>query len=572
MHCCASTAGTLLPHLMWIPALLVGAAIAPLLLARHLVPRSGLILHCAVAGAALTCMAVAVPVALHLAQAPITAPSLAFAYGAVALLSGGGLMLRRLPLLPRVAAEDVPGFWWLFLGFAVLVAPYTPLAGIDTYKWQDHASSVAVEQAIPWLIHPLSLFGFTPRAYPSAYPLLLGSVEIVGKLGVEGGFFVASLLVGLTGLASAYVLGLRVFGSRAGAGGLAAFYVFSPVFMRYAHWATGRGLCLALLPLFLCTLLDLPRLRAWVPAAALALLLALSHKAGLIAAVALPLLMLGAPLIPSLGRRLFLLAALAPLLVLAVLVAPQHAAGFVRYTLTRFAWMVPAAAALFLAGPMASMDPWRRFLPAALLLLPFAFTADMYGAMLWLPFLALAATSAVLWLRRRWPQADRPVVITAALLTAAAAVGVVAERGADALPRRVRAAAAFIESHDPRGPLIVEAPGRMRTRAQAYLSGCPRYTVLTGADARVVFPAPPPWQGEPAALAKAWIDYLRTAVGLSEAATDWYGKNPRRYCIIVDGAGDRPTPSRTLYARDGVEVLVPNAQEDPPRPEPGAAK
>jgi len=72
----------------------------------------------------------------------------------------------------------------------------------------------------------------------------------------------------------------------------AFFYGFSPVFVRYNHWATGRGLFLALFPLFILSIIRLPGLKAWGGLLLTGLLMTLSHKAG---CVAVPALLLSLP-------------------------------------------------------------------------------------------------------------------------------------------------------------------------------------------------------------------------------------------------------------------------------------
>ncbi len=88
----------------------------------------------------------------------------------------------------------------------------------------------------------------------------------------------------------------------------AFFYAFSPVFMRYNHWATGRGLFIAIFPLFLLALINLSKIEVQkvekrralfvmgnlAGLISLGIFLTLSHKAGLIA-----LLLILASLLPG---------------------------------------------------------------------------------------------------------------------------------------------------------------------------------------------------------------------------------------------------------------------------------
>ena len=53
------------------------------------------------------------------------------------------------------------------------------------------------------------------------------------------------------------------------------------IFMRYVHWGTGRGVYLAILPLFVWGLLQLHRRAGWLMAIVAGLSLILAHKAGI---------------------------------------------------------------------------------------------------------------------------------------------------------------------------------------------------------------------------------------------------------------------------------------------------
>jgi len=218
-----------------------------------------------------------VALGLHIARIPITAASLATAHlslAAIALLatlirfrhtahrpqptasaSHSAALQPPTANRPRSTLHSPLSTVYGLLFLLLLLFHWTHFTGIDTYKWQDLATSVRMEQSLPWIVHPLSLAGFTPRAYPPAHPVLLATVQIVGNLGVDGGFAVVSWLIALLGVASATRLAGCVFPPRlALAAGL--LYGFAPVFMRYAHWATGRGLFLAVFPVFVALLIE----------------------------------------------------------------------------------------------------------------------------------------------------------------------------------------------------------------------------------------------------------------------------------------------------------------------------
>jgi hypothetical protein len=454
----------------------------------------------------------------------------------------------------------------------LLVFPLTDLAGIDTYKWQDAATAVGVEGRIPWLIGPTALFGFSPRALPGAQPLLLASAQILGGLGVNAGYYAVSLLCGATGLGCARRLGLRLFDERRHALLFAVLYVFSPVFLRYAHWATGRGFCLAFLPLLLALLTEWPRGRALAGAAACGVLLAFTHKAGAVAAVVLPALYvcsLALPARPLLIRALLCLACasatcFAPRLILPS--AAGHALGAARFALTRFGCLWPLAVGAGLVIPrIFARTRWHGLSLPFLVLLPLAAHREMYPSLLFLPLVCAVATTAVAALETlagRHARRVLPAVLTA---TAAFALATVAQRSLHAAPRDVRIAAGILEAYDPLGPYEVVAPGlRRRQQIQAYVSGFARFSIVP-ADGRVTLNrALPSLRGDPATVVLEWIDWLRHVLAVEDVKTHWYGESPRRYYVRVGGEGECPASAVLVAAKAGVEVFRDVASPPPP--------
>jgi hypothetical protein len=455
---------------------------------------------------------------------------------------------------------------------AILVLPLTCLAGIDTYKWQGLATNVRLERCIPWLIHPLSLLGFTPRAYPGAQPLLLATVQIMGRLGVDWGYYAVSVLSGALGIAGAYALGRRLFGTPGHACWYAFLYAFSPVFMRYNHWATGRGLFLALLPLFLLSLVDMPRAGAWLTFALTAPLLPLCHKTGLLA---LALVLGGALLSPCLPRKdikLVMLVVFVPFLALGIMAAPPlllgtplgSLCGFAFKAVARFGWYLPfSVAGLVLPGTWNARPAWRRLLVPFLAVFPLAFTADMYGALVALPFICLAATGCRHWLQQRFPARGRALAACGVILTVLAAGTIVVHRSANATPRRIRTAARFLNQYDPLGPYRVSAPGRCRQQIHAYVSGCPRFEIAAGQHSTWSVAFPPGPGATLVETVKSWLDYGRTMFEVSDVDIDWYGRNPRVYYVTIDGTGEAPVDTTRIYAHGGVVIRAPRGQTVP---------
>jgi len=557
--------------LLYLGALLLAVGFTPWMLARLLAPHSKTPVTVSLWGPAMVALNTAIPVLLHLTGIRITATSLSAAHLIAAMMIGGASVALRHRAIPPPEAP-----WpWLLTGsavlFTILVIPVTHLAGIDTYKWQDLAGNIAVEGRIAWLIHPLSLFGFTPRSYPSAQPLLLATIEILGHTGVDWGFYLASVALGLTGLFGAWRLGLHLFPAGRQAAWFAFLYCFAPVFARYNYWATGRGMLLAFLPLFLLAWFRLPGvirdaghhparlLRALLAVLAMSILLALSHKAGFIGAILIPILLILAPLFPV-GRGRLL-----PLLFLAAaLAAGLTLTGFAPATLiyriaTRFGWLAPLMMLGIGGAPARFQSPvGRAMLAASLTTLVLSFTPDMYGALLALPFVTYAAVVGLGVLEESRPIGRRLFAPAPWLfgLTLLAAIAIIINQAKDSPDNSVYRAAMFLERYDPKGPFRIEAPGRARTQIQGYVSGCPRFSVEPGDNPELVLHPPPAWSGNPARDARRWIDYLRDALDLRGTTTDWYGTGTKVYAVTVNGEGAVPAQGKLIYSEGAIKIYA----------------
>ncbi len=563
--------------------------------------QQNLISAMAVGGALVVALTTFVTVSLHYLEIPITTGRLLLIYIAINVLLTAmhTVTCRQMPwvITPDITRLLLPG---LAL-FAVIILPYTHFTGIDTYKWQDLATAVNVEQNIPWLVHPLSLLGFTPRSYPSAQPILLATIQIIGNLGIDAGFAVLSLFIAVLGCAAAYFFGLRAFRKPQTAAIYALLYIYTPVFTRYTHWATGRGLFLALFPLLLATMIppnsridDQPDklITSRDPFSVfqyfrfsvfqifpLLLLLSLSHKVGFIIALSFIPIYLSGFLVPKQSRRMLVIISILPSAVLALFVVSRtmlpfpagNAIGIVRYSLTRFGILMPLAI-LGLIAPvnLFANIKWRRLYPLMLIAIPLAFERHMYGALIAAPLITLAATEGVVWLwgkssvaSNQHPadqQAKNLLALSSKLffaITIAFAIATVVHRSRIATSRPVYHAAQFLEQHDPLGPYIINAPGRVRTQVQAYVSGCPRFNLTTGTNSVIKISAPPNIKGNPRKVLQNWTTYMRGFMTVPEIATDWYGKNPRRYYITINDQGTHPPEAKQIYNKNGVKIYTP---------------
>ncbi len=418
---------------------------------------------------------IALPMALHLLGLPINrlVQHVALALLSLITLPIAALRMWRNPM----AFVPTPVDRKLLLAALILVPlllPWGPLAGIDTYKWQDLASAIAVGERAPWLTHPLGFLGLAPRSYPTAFPLLLTSLQLPAQGAITPGYPITSLLVGLTALFSAFHLGRRLFPSPHHAWLLAVVYALSPVVMRYTHWATGRGLFLALYPLMVATALT-PTWRRLPLLLGQGLLLLLCHK---VAFVAVPLTLLGAtlqlrPAPRATTRRdtciLGVLAIMFLAAVAALMPSMFQLTAIPRLALTRYHWLLPLALIGFLMRPATAASPrWNALLPTLLLAPILAFDPIMYGALIATLPIAAFATTGLIWLTE---QLRRPYITRMALtLSLTGAIVTVAHRAHHGASRELRALAADIDQQAS-SPIVLH--GAHRRHVQAYVLAAP---------------------------------------------------------------------------------------------------
>jgi hypothetical protein len=175
----------------------------------------------------------------------------------------------------------------------------------------------------------------------------------------------------------------------------------------------------------------------------------------------------------------------------------------------------------------------------------------MYGALIALPFVTLAAVAGLQRLTAEAPPVRlRTTFATLGALTLATALLVVAHQAKDSPSEDAYRTALFLERHDPLGPYRIEAPGRLRTQMQAYCSGCPRFTIHPSADMRLATLPLPRRSGVWAEDFRQAIAWLRVSLSLSDVSTDWYGAGDRTYYVTSRGEGVVP-PQAPLLTKIG---------------------
>jgi len=555
--------------------------LSPILIARVLNPGGRM---ARIGASCLSCIFIntAVPAAMHWIGMPISRLWLGLIHISLACLLGLVSLVIKRPAASGSADNDEIR-WMLSAAtcLAFVLFPFTRLAGIDTYKWQCLASNVRLAGSIPWLVHPISLLGFTPRAYPSAQPLTLASAQMMGGLGVDTGFYVVSLLTALTGLSGSLLMGRVFMGAERDARRVALFYVFSPVFLRYAHWATGRGFFMAVFPFVLVGAAGLPRARSFALLAVSSCLLLLSHKTALVTlpvlATCIPAVLLVRPgWTPRWMAAGCAAAGTAALLLSGPLFLPGiagRAIGAAALSASRFGAMLPPAIFLLLAaGSLPSAHrSIRATLPAAVFFLTLSHDSDMYAALPATAFVSLAAAAGLrsfetFSLTKRFGRHFAVAVFAFAVVCTALVIG---RRSLLATTRSEYRAAQVIEKLDPSGPMLIEAPGWARRHIHGYVSGCPRFTVTAGSGTLQLEP-PPGMAASPSATVRQWIAWARDFVSVKDVAVDWYGSPAVTYWVRIRGEGHAP-PDATLIHRDNeIEVWrktrEPELNTEPDRP------
>lgn len=552
----------------------------PWLLARNLGPRANVMTTLALAGPAFVSLGMAAPIALHIAGIPIAPLPLSVLHGAVFLTLAAITRLRsinwRSPQSPSLGQSPFASATYhpfvtpgrMALLFSVLVIPFTPLAGIDTFKWQDLAGVIQVEKAISWMVHPASLFGFTPRSYSSAQPILLASIGIMSGAGVDWSFYIFSVVCGMIGLFSTIALGRHLLANASLALWMGFLYVFSPVFLRYNFWATGRGLFMALLPVFVLGLVNINRSGGIAGAVWCAILLALAHKSGLPAGVLIPAACLaGIAVLPAFpGKRPLTppvwIQVLTGALMLAAVAIGFALAGHSPLTsairiITRPAILFPLALIGLVGVPFQTHNrpAIRAMTMAAIISLPLVFFEEMYGSLIAVLFIAFMATLGLESLAALFPPRHRAALLHSIIaIVLLQSLIIIIHQSADSPSRDVVRAAGFLNRHDPLGPYRVVAPGLTRQRIQAYLDGCPRFNMTASTQSTAAVRPLPPFTGNIREDAARLTSYLRVFLTVPDVSTDWYGNTKKVYYVTEDGRGMLPPGARRLFTSGNISV------------------
>ncbi len=473
------------------------------------------------------------------------------------MTSLAGIILIFRGIRSRLKDWTIHPLWLVYAtGWLLLVIPWTALAGIDTYKWQDYATNLAVDPSLSLLVHPLSWFGFTPRTCPIGHPALLTTVQMLFPCEVRGGFFIVSSYVGILAMVTTRILAHQLFQERQARFVWVILYILAPVMVRYGHWATGRGLFMALFPLMMLAMVHRSTSHVWLHGLPVFILLAMAHK------VAWPVLVIGLILLalrtllrnaPVPCRYLFVVAGIVGCLAWLPLLG---LAGWMRLAIGRFVCLLPLSV---LAVTVISKHPINlqetTLWLGTCMALPAALDPSMYGALPATLFLTWGGVYGLVVLQQKqplwYPHLFKLIMLSAGI----GALAVVMVRSSQAMPLRLEKAARFLDQQVPEGPIQLTGPGRPVNQVQAYLRACPLPSVDHTGTAAIQWRRPPGFSGSIDQTGQAWASYFRNPFDWKGFAIHYYGKSPQRYHLSINGVNDQLISNATCVYHDGPVAL-----------------
>lgn len=148
---------------------------------------------------------------------------------------------------------------WIFLWICLIILnlimriPLTPHEiGHDSFLIHFVADSISTYGHAKWWLNPLSIAGLYPFSMASAMPFYLSGVSQSLSLGMEQTIWYALVALGILSVFTAYLMAGAIKNDKNFKFITALVYSLSPGILVYTTWnATGRGLFLVLLPLFI---------------------------------------------------------------------------------------------------------------------------------------------------------------------------------------------------------------------------------------------------------------------------------------------------------------------------------
>jgi 6-pyruvoyl-tetrahydropterin synthase-like protein len=159
--------------------------------------------------------------------------------------------------------------------------------GADTTFVHTLATGVTQTGHAGWVIHPLSYFGLYALSYPSAIPFTLGSTSLTTGLPMEGAMLFFGWIVSIAGAWGAYLASRSIRRDDLFALTVAVLFSLSPFYVKDTFWVgSSRGFVVGLVPVLVLLLvkhLRTMRIRYFVLAIVLIVLLTAIHRMGVLA-------------------------------------------------------------------------------------------------------------------------------------------------------------------------------------------------------------------------------------------------------------------------------------------------
>lgn len=148
---------------------------------------------------------------------------------------------------------------WILLWICLIILnvimriPVTPHEiGHDSFFIHFIADSLSTYGHANWVIHPLSLVGLYPFGIASALPFYFSGISQSMSLVMEYSIWLGLLLLGIFSAFTSYLMAGVIKNDKIFKFMTALVYSTSPGILTYTTWnASGRGLFLVLLPLFI---------------------------------------------------------------------------------------------------------------------------------------------------------------------------------------------------------------------------------------------------------------------------------------------------------------------------------
>jgi hypothetical protein len=139
----------------------------------------------------------------------------------------------------------------IFLNIVIRIPLTTGEQGVDSFLIHSLSQSIVIEKTALWVIHPLSLFGLYPMAYPSGIPYFLSILSSQINFNLENTILITSILIGVISVFTSYLFFKFIFKKNKLLVFISCFlFSLAPLFLSYSIWTIStRGAAFIFVPL-----------------------------------------------------------------------------------------------------------------------------------------------------------------------------------------------------------------------------------------------------------------------------------------------------------------------------------